>query len=82
MEKHKVLDQLLEELQRFLLILDRENLSGNATVQKGMLSDLLQSYRCSNELWLNDDLNYIQLPPGRNGWWSVYIWKQQLVHEI
>ncbi|XP_045078423.1 actin filament-associated protein 1-like 2 isoform X2 [Coregonus clupeaformis] len=49
MEKHKVLDQLLEELQCFLLILDRENLSGNATVQKGLLSDLLQSYRCSKD---------------------------------
>ncbi|XP_027885429.1 actin filament-associated protein 1-like 2 isoform X9 [Xiphophorus couchianus] len=47
MEKHKVLDQLLMELHRFLLILDRETLSGNATVQKGLLSDLLQSYRTS-----------------------------------
>uniref|UniRef100_A0A3B5LKG3 Actin filament-associated protein 1-like 2 n=1 Tax=Xiphophorus couchianus TaxID=32473 RepID=A0A3B5LKG3_9TELE len=35
------------ELHRFLLILDRETLSGNATVQKGLLSDLLQSYRTS-----------------------------------
>ncbi|KAM8729180.1 actin filament-associated protein 1-like 2 isoform 1-T1 [Acanthopagrus schlegelii] len=48
MEKHKVLDQLLMELHRFLLILDKETLSGNATVQKGLLSDLLQSYRASN----------------------------------
>ncbi|XP_032430190.1 actin filament-associated protein 1-like 2 isoform X7 [Xiphophorus hellerii] len=47
MEKHKVLDQLLMELHRFLLILDRETLSGNAIVQKGLLSDLLQSYRTS-----------------------------------
>ncbi|XP_030610643.1 actin filament-associated protein 1-like 2 isoform X1 [Archocentrus centrarchus] len=47
MEKHKVLDQLLMELHRFLLILDKEMLSGNATVQKGLLSDLLQSYRVS-----------------------------------
>ncbi|XP_023196465.1 actin filament-associated protein 1-like 2 isoform X6 [Xiphophorus maculatus] len=47
MEKHKVLDQLLMELHHFLLILDRETLSGNATVQKGLLSDLLQSYRTS-----------------------------------
>uniref|UniRef100_A0AAV2LJC7 Actin filament-associated protein 1-like 2 n=1 Tax=Knipowitschia caucasica TaxID=637954 RepID=A0AAV2LJC7_KNICA len=45
MEKHKVLDRLLVELHRFLLILDKENLSGNATVQKSLLSDLLQSYR-------------------------------------
>lgn len=48
MEKHKVLDQLLMELHRFLLILDKETLSGNATIQKGLLSDLLQSYRTSN----------------------------------
>uniref|UniRef100_A0A3Q2P0A2 Actin filament-associated protein 1-like 2 n=1 Tax=Fundulus heteroclitus TaxID=8078 RepID=A0A3Q2P0A2_FUNHE len=48
MEKHKVLDRLLMELHRFLLILDRETLSGNATVQKGLLSDLLQSYKTSN----------------------------------
>ncbi|XP_027145388.1 actin filament-associated protein 1-like 2 isoform X2 [Larimichthys crocea] len=43
-----LLDQLLMELHRFLLILDKETLSGNATVQKGLLSDLLQSYRASN----------------------------------
>ncbi|KAI3364823.1 hypothetical protein L3Q82_001011 [Scortum barcoo] len=42
-----VLDQLLMELHRFLLILDKETLSGNATIQKGLLSDLLQSYRTS-----------------------------------
>ncbi|TNN45265.1 Actin filament-associated protein 1-like 2 [Liparis tanakae] len=48
MEKHEVLDQLLMELHRFLLILDKETLSGNATVQKGLLSDLLQSYSASN----------------------------------
>ncbi|XP_075948994.1 actin filament-associated protein 1-like 2 [Anarhichas minor] len=36
------------ELHRFLLILDKETLSGNATIQKGLLSDLLQSYRVSN----------------------------------
>uniref|UniRef100_A0A8C6TH57 Actin filament-associated protein 1-like 2 n=1 Tax=Neogobius melanostomus TaxID=47308 RepID=A0A8C6TH57_9GOBI len=45
MEKHKVLDQLLVELHRFLLILDKENLSGNATVHKSLLTDLLQTYR-------------------------------------
>lgn len=43
-----VLDQLLVELHRFLLILDHETLSGNATIQKGLLSDLLYSYRASN----------------------------------
>ncbi|KAK2820413.1 hypothetical protein Q5P01_023372 [Channa striata] len=48
MEKHKVLDQLLMELHRFLLILDKETLSGNATVQKGLLADLLQSYSTSS----------------------------------
>ncbi len=36
------------ELHRFLLILDKETLSGNATIQKGLLSDLLQSYKGSN----------------------------------
>ncbi|XP_032357921.1 actin filament-associated protein 1-like 2 [Etheostoma spectabile] len=48
MEKHKVLDQLLMELHYFLLILDKETLSGSATIQKGLLSDLLQSYRASS----------------------------------
>lgn len=48
MDKHKVLDQLMEELQKFLHILDKENLSGNATVQKSLLSDLLLSYKASN----------------------------------
>lgn len=43
-----VLDQLLMELHRFLLILDKETLSGNATIQKGLLTDLLHSYRASN----------------------------------
>uniref|UniRef100_A0A3P8VBP0 Actin filament-associated protein 1-like 2 n=1 Tax=Cynoglossus semilaevis TaxID=244447 RepID=A0A3P8VBP0_CYNSE len=48
MERHKVLDQILMELHRFLLILDRETLTGSATAQKGLLSDLLQSYKASN----------------------------------
>ncbi|XP_051530630.1 actin filament-associated protein 1-like 2 isoform X2 [Myxocyprinus asiaticus] len=48
MDKPKVLEQLLEQLQRFLKILDEEKLSGNATVQKGMLTELLQSYKSSN----------------------------------
>ncbi|XP_060795910.1 actin filament-associated protein 1-like 2 [Neoarius graeffei] len=48
MDKHKVLEQLLEELRRFLKLLDGENLSGNATVQKSLLTDLLQSYTSSN----------------------------------
>ncbi|XP_067224999.1 actin filament-associated protein 1-like 2 isoform X1 [Chanodichthys erythropterus] len=48
MDKHKVLEQLLEQLQKFLKILDGEKLSGNATVQKGLLNELLQSYKSSN----------------------------------
>lgn len=43
-----MLDQLLMELHRFLFILDKETLSGNATVHKGLLSDLLHSYKASN----------------------------------
>ncbi|KAG7227914.1 hypothetical protein INR49_013708 [Caranx melampygus] len=66
MEKHKVLDQLLMELHRFLLILDKETLSGNATIQKGLLADLLQSYRASN----GADEEYIYMNkvvvPGKN----------------
>ncbi|KAI1887215.1 hypothetical protein AGOR_G00203880 [Albula goreensis] len=48
MEKHKVLAQLLGDLARFLKLLDEEKLSGNATVQKSLLSDLLQSYTSAN----------------------------------
>ncbi|XP_066520607.1 actin filament-associated protein 1-like 2 [Hoplias malabaricus] len=66
MEKHKVLERLLEELQRFLKLLDGEYLSGNATVQKGLLTDLLQSYTSSN----GGDEEYIYmnkvLVPGQN----------------
>lgn len=56
-----VLDQLLMELHRLLLILDKETLSGNATVQKGLLSDLLQSYRASNGMKekLRIDVKYL-----------------------
>ncbi|XP_037547364.1 actin filament-associated protein 1-like 2 [Nematolebias whitei] len=36
------------ELHRLLLILDKETLSGNATIQKCLLSDLLQSYKSSS----------------------------------
>lgn len=45
------------ELHRFLLILDKETLSGNATVQKGLLSDLLQSYRASNGMKENTQMS-------------------------
>ncbi|XP_064177341.1 actin filament-associated protein 1-like 2 isoform X1 [Anguilla rostrata] len=48
MEKHKVLAQLLGDLAQFLKLLDQEKLSGNATVQKCLLSDLLQSYTSAN----------------------------------
>ncbi|XP_059387084.1 actin filament-associated protein 1-like 2 isoform X2 [Carassius carassius] len=48
MDKHNVLEQLLENLQRFLKILDGEKLSLNATVQKGFLAELLQSYKSSS----------------------------------
>ncbi|XP_026880716.2 actin filament-associated protein 1-like 2 isoform X2 [Electrophorus electricus] len=48
MEKHKVLDQLLEELQHFLKLLDGEHLSGTAAVRKGLLAELLQAYKSSN----------------------------------
>lgn len=45
-----VLEQLLEQLQRFLKILDGEKLSGNAAVQKGLLTELLQSYKSTTGL--------------------------------
>uniref|UniRef100_A0A8C2A825 Actin filament-associated protein 1-like 2 n=1 Tax=Cyprinus carpio TaxID=7962 RepID=A0A8C2A825_CYPCA len=48
MDKHNVLEQLLEQLQKFLKILDGEKLSGNAKVQKSLLAELLQSYKSSN----------------------------------
>lgn len=50
-----VLDQILMELHRFLLILDRETLTGSATAQKGLLSDLLQSYKASNGMGFNQN---------------------------
>ena len=43
-----VLAQLLGDLAQFLKLLDQEKLSGNATVQKCLLSDLLQSYTSAN----------------------------------
>ncbi|XP_051524052.1 actin filament-associated protein 1-like 2 isoform X2 [Myxocyprinus asiaticus] len=57
MNQHKVLEQLLEQLQRFLKILDGEKLSGNAIVQKGVLMELLQSYKSSN----GEDEEYIYM---------------------
>uniref|UniRef100_H3C3V6 Actin filament associated protein 1 like 2 n=1 Tax=Tetraodon nigroviridis TaxID=99883 RepID=H3C3V6_TETNG len=61
------MDQLLVELHRFLLILDNETLSGNATIQKGLLSDLLYSYRASSEFSLSKHvqkpLHHAPIPP-------------------
>ncbi|XP_065602982.1 actin filament-associated protein 1-like 2 isoform X1 [Cyrtonyx montezumae] len=44
MEKYKALEQLLTELEDFLRILDKENLSSTALVKKSFLSDLLRVY--------------------------------------
>ncbi|XP_071419591.1 actin filament-associated protein 1-like 2 isoform X2 [Pithys albifrons albifrons] len=48
MEKYKALEQLLTELEDFLRILDKENLSSNAVVKKSFLSDLLRVYTKSS----------------------------------
>uniref|UniRef100_A0A3P8ZA30 Actin filament-associated protein 1-like 2 n=1 Tax=Esox lucius TaxID=8010 RepID=A0A3P8ZA30_ESOLU len=56
-----VLDQLLEELQLFLFTLERENLSSDAAVQKRLLSNLLQSYRCNNGNLSGGDEEYIYM---------------------
>ncbi|XP_058841346.1 actin filament-associated protein 1-like 2 isoform X1 [Acipenser ruthenus] len=48
MEKQKVLDQMLAELEEFLKILDKENLSSTAIVRKCLLSELLQTYMKSD----------------------------------
>ncbi|XP_032081763.1 actin filament-associated protein 1-like 2 [Thamnophis elegans] len=42
MDKYKALEQLLTELEEFLKILDKENLSSTAVVKKGFLADLLR----------------------------------------
>ncbi|XP_074089729.1 actin filament-associated protein 1-like 2 isoform X3 [Macrotis lagotis] len=44
MEKYKALEQLLTELDAFLKILDKENLSSTAVVKKSFLADLLRLY--------------------------------------
>ncbi|XP_040419523.1 actin filament-associated protein 1-like 2 isoform X3 [Cygnus olor] len=44
MEKCRALEQLLNELEDFLRILDKENLSSTALVKKSFLSDLLRVY--------------------------------------
>lgn len=48
MEKYKALEQLLTELEDFLRILDKENLSSTALVKKSFLSDLLRVYTKSS----------------------------------
>ncbi|XP_015277003.1 PREDICTED: actin filament-associated protein 1-like 2 [Gekko japonicus] len=42
MDRYKALEQLLSELEGFLKILDKENLSSTAIVKKSFLSDLLR----------------------------------------
>ncbi|XP_007428893.1 actin filament-associated protein 1-like 2, partial [Python bivittatus] len=42
MDKYKALEQLLTELEDFLKILDKENLSSTAVVKKSFLADLLR----------------------------------------
>ncbi|MGH0182123.1 UNVERIFIED_CONTAM: hypothetical protein FKN15_008635 [Acipenser sinensis] len=44
----RVLDQMLAELEEFLKILDKENLSSTAIVRKCLLSELLQTYMKSD----------------------------------
>ncbi|XP_018618173.2 actin filament-associated protein 1-like 2 [Scleropages formosus] len=61
MERHTVLEQLLNELERFLKVLDRENLSSEATVQKSLLSDLLKSYLSANGANSGCDEEYIYM---------------------
>ncbi|XP_025906373.1 actin filament-associated protein 1-like 2 isoform X3 [Nothoprocta perdicaria] len=48
MEKYRALEQLLTELEDFLRILDKENLSSTAVVKKSFLSDLLRVYTKSS----------------------------------
>ncbi|XP_059586110.1 actin filament-associated protein 1-like 2 isoform X3 [Alligator mississippiensis] len=48
MEKYRALEQLLTELEDFLKILDKENLSSTAIVKKCFLSDLLRVYTKSS----------------------------------
>ncbi|XP_062435580.1 actin filament-associated protein 1-like 2 isoform X2 [Rhea pennata] len=48
MDKYKALEQLLTELEDFLRILEKENLSSTAVVKKSFLSDLLRVYTKSS----------------------------------
>ncbi|XP_048843601.1 actin filament-associated protein 1-like 2 isoform X2 [Brienomyrus brachyistius] len=61
-EEHvEVLDRLLGELERFLMVLDRENLSSEATVQKSLLSDLLKDYLTASGVNSASDEEYIYM---------------------
>ncbi|KAG7263480.1 hypothetical protein CRUP_005800 [Coryphaenoides rupestris] len=64
----RVLNQILVELHSFLLILDKENLSGNATVQKGLLLDLLLSYRGANGGDEYIYMNKVTAPDDKGEW--------------
>uniref|UniRef100_A0A5F8H600 Actin filament-associated protein 1-like 2 n=1 Tax=Monodelphis domestica TaxID=13616 RepID=A0A5F8H600_MONDO len=57
MEKYKALEQLLTELDAFLKILDKENLSSTAVVKKSFLTDLLRLYTKTS----NSDEEYIYM---------------------
>ncbi|XP_074151773.1 actin filament-associated protein 1-like 2 isoform X5 [Sminthopsis crassicaudata] len=57
MEKYKALEQLLTELDAFLKILDKENLSSAAVVKKSFLTDLLRLYTKTS----NSDEEYIYM---------------------
>ncbi|XP_064370322.1 actin filament-associated protein 1-like 2 isoform X4 [Dromaius novaehollandiae] len=70
MDKYKALEQLLTELEDFLRILDKENLSSTAVVKKSFLSDLLRVYTKSS----GGDEEYIYMN-------KVTINKQQGDHE-
>ncbi|KAG7462755.1 hypothetical protein MATL_G00188130 [Megalops atlanticus] len=70
MERSKVLDQLLGELQTFLVMLDVENLSSKAIIQKGLLSDLLHTYTSKADQQLdvfNVGDEEIHVPTPQNG---------------
>ncbi|XP_036402544.1 actin filament-associated protein 1-like 2 isoform X2 [Megalops cyprinoides] len=66
MERNKALDQLLGELQAFLVMLDVENLSSKAIIQKGLLSDLLHTYTSKDQqldvLYMGEEETHIPTP--------------------
>ncbi|XP_068254559.1 actin filament-associated protein 1-like 2 isoform X2 [Nyctibius grandis] len=59
MEKYKALQQLLTELEDFLRILDKENLSSTAVVKKSFLSDLLRVYTKSSSTGGDEEYIYM-----------------------